>query len=106
MGCKPDARVPLGDQAASADLGEVGLRVAQGAHFERHTGLPVARLRLKAAIAASGEPLPLCSALVEADLAGGTRSIEDLTAEVKAALDELTPLLRSTAGGGGGPPPA
>jgi hypothetical protein len=59
------------------------------------TGYPLARLRLEAAIAASGESLPVCQKLARDNLLAADYSLEAVTDRAQAALDELTPLLRS-----------
>jgi len=76
----------------AAELGDIGLRVAQGAAFEKLTALPVARQRLRAALASSGESLPACEALLTVDWPTGI-SLEDAEKVIAAALDELGAVL-------------
>lgn len=79
-----------------ADLGETALRIANGSLAERNTRYPVARLRLEAALAASGEAFPCCEAIVRADLSSGVRSFESLTAIIEVALEELADRLHAS----------
>jgi hypothetical protein len=58
------------------------------------SGYAIARLRLEAAVAASGESLPVCEALAK-DYLPGEASPEAVSDRARAALDELTPLLRT-----------
>lgn len=81
----------------AAELGDVGLRVAQGAAFEKLTALPVARQRLRAALASSGESLPACEALLTVDWPTGI-SLEDAETMIAAALDELGAMLAKLRG--------
>lgn len=73
------------------DYAAVLLRLMQGAGHERLTGLPVARARLEATLAATDETLPACTALLALE------KTEDATAEqaiaaTEAAADELAAL--------------
>lgn len=78
-----------------ADLGTAALRIAHGASIEKRTTYPVARLRLEAALASTGEKLPRCDVLVRTDFGAGSLSLEDITAKIEAALDELSERLRA-----------
>jgi hypothetical protein len=58
--------------------------------------IPVARLRLEAAITSSGEELPACRAFLRnEELTAGTHSFEEIEAEIEKAMDEVAHLLRS-----------
>jgi hypothetical protein len=77
------ARIP----ALVAELG-AGAVQPRGA-FERRVH-QIRSLRPEAALAASGEELPHCQALARSELPAIGRPLDDVLAEVKVALDELT----------------
>jgi hypothetical protein len=76
-----------------AEVATTALRSKQGGQ-PIVTGYPIARLRLEAAVAASGESLPVCEAVAKDNLIG-EESLEAVIARADAALDELIPLLRA-----------
>jgi hypothetical protein len=72
-----------------ADLGDAALRIQHGSSGEAYAAYPIARLRLKAAILASGESFPCCEAVVRTDLSRGLRTNESLTEVIDVALEEI-----------------
>jgi hypothetical protein len=78
-----------------ADLGGLALKIKSGYAHGRITEWPIVCVRLEAAIAASGERLPRCDHLLCDNLLADDRSLEDVTEQVDAALDELAELMRS-----------
>lgn len=73
------------------DYAQPLLRAMQGGP-QRATEVPIARARLEASLAAAGEPLPACHALLEVDKPG--TSIEEVIDATKTAADELARLVR------------
>jgi hypothetical protein len=79
--------------ARIADLiGEVGAltyQLKQGAHSDLRPALAVARLRLLAALDASGETLPTCEELLDTDYLANSVPVGTLEAGVERALTEI-----------------
>ena len=73
------------------DYAAVLLRLMQGAGEERLTGLPVARARLEASLAATDEALPACAALLALEKTEDATS-ERAIAATEAAAAELAAL--------------
>lgn len=78
------------------------MKIAAGEWGQIAAGYPIARLRLEAAIAASGEQLLNCQALLRHVRDGLEDEVslhrEGIESQVEAAMDELTLLLVAASG--------
>ena len=72
------------------EVAEAAMEITQGRTIVRETSLPIARVRLQAAINASGEELEACNEFVLSNFTSGEMTYQEIRTAMNFAMAEVS----------------